>query len=48
VCDPVLGDNNQYYVPVALVETFKTELIPRYMAWCVNNLHFVPDASSCI
>eukprot|EP01032_Pedospumella_encystans_P011726 gene11726-13616_t len=29
VCDPVLGDNNQYYVPVALVETFKTQLIPR-------------------
>ena len=30
VCDPVLGDHNQYYVPAALVDIFRTQLIPRY------------------
>eukprot|EP00601_Ochromonadales_sp_CCMP2298_P015984 CAMPEP_0173221770 /NCGR_PEP_ID=MMETSP1142-20121109/2898_1 /TAXON_ID=483371 /ORGANISM="non described non described, Strain CCMP2298" /LENGTH=408 /DNA_ID=CAMNT_0014149823 /DNA_START=114 /DNA_END=1337 /DNA_ORIENTATION=+ len=29
VCDPVLGDNHQYYVPQALVQIFREKLIPR-------------------
>lgn len=31
VCDPVLGDHNQYYVPAGLVKIFRTELIPRLL-----------------
>jgi pyridoxal/pyridoxine/pyridoxamine kinase len=30
VCDPVLGDHDQYYVPEGLVNIFRTQLLPRY------------------
>mmetsp|Transcript_6627 Transcript_6627/g.6934 ORF Transcript_6627/g.6934 Transcript_6627/m.6934 type:complete len:344 (+) Transcript_6627:34-1065(+) len=29
VCDPVLGDNGRYYVPPALVDIFRTVVVPR-------------------
>ena len=29
ICDPVLGDDDKYYVPKELVELFKTEVIPQ-------------------
>jgi len=28
VCDPVLGDNHQFYVPPELVDVYRTEVIP--------------------
>lgn len=28
VCDPVLGDNNKFYVPVELVKVFRDQVIP--------------------
>ena len=28
ICDPVLGDNGQYYVPEALLDVYKNSLIP--------------------
>ncbi len=28
VCDPVLGDNDQFYVPEELLDVYKTQLIP--------------------
>lgn len=39
MCDPVLGDHHQYYVPVALVDIFKAKLIPR---WVHNIILSVP------
>jgi hypothetical protein len=35
VCDPVLGDNGKYYVPPALVDIFRTTVIPRSVSLLV-------------
>lgn len=38
VCDPVLGDNNKLYVPLPLIDIFRTSLIPRAFMITPNQL----------
>jgi len=38
VCDPVLGDNNKLYVPLPLIDIFKSALLPRAFMITPNQL----------
>jgi pyridoxal kinase len=42
ICDPVLGDNDAYYVPESLLETYQKELLP--LAFAVTPNYFEVEA----
>lgn len=42
ICDPVLGDNDAYYVPESLLDTYKNELLP--LAFAITPNYFEAEA----
>lgn len=42
ICDPVLGDNDRYYVPEQLLEIYKTKMLP--LAYAVTPNYFELEA----
>lgn len=42
ICDPVLGDNDAYYVPESLLETYQNELLP--LAFAITPNYFEAEA----
>lgn len=42
ICDPVLGDNDAYYVPESLLKTYQNELLP--LAFAITPNYFEAEA----